>query len=256
MRRVLASISVLCLLACGTDSVVGPTLQGEQTPASVAVSTPPAAVPPSPVLEESSGSEIRIVDGVVTFKNLTSSPMKGRVAWYDATVWLAQVLVGFEEKLIRPGDTASFSPPSMPCGSTIQTDVGGLTPWPPPLQGGPPTFGGLWAAGYHVTSACPTPKPSPTPSPSPTPTPKPTPSPTPSPTPPPCEVKWVEQPKVYGSWGECKVQAHDVGQSCSTKCHTYRTVTINEKNSCTGEIRVKRTYKESKDCTCPTGGKK
>jgi hypothetical protein len=188
VKKLLASISVLCVMACGTDSVVGPTSQEGTTQAvtSVTPSTPPAAVPPSPALEESPGSEIRIVDGVVTFKNLTSSPMKGRVAWYDASVWLAQTLVAFEEQLIRPGSTAIFSPPSMPCGSTIQTDSGGLTPWPPPLQGGPPTFGGLWAAGYHVTAACPTPKPSPTPSPSPTPTPKPTPSPTPSPTPPPC----------------------------------------------------------------------
>lgn len=63
--------------------------------------------------------------------------------------------------------------------------------------------------------------------------------------------QWVELPPVYGEWGECKEQPHDVATSCTSKCHQYRTVTINEKNNCTGAVRVKRTYRESRDCQCP-----
>jgi hypothetical protein len=56
---------------------------------------------------------------------------------------------------------------------------------------------------------------------------------------------------VYGEWGECKKQAHDVSRSCTSECHQYRTVTVSEKDKCTGAVRVKRTYQESKDCACP-----
>lgn len=105
---------------------------------------------------------------------------------------------------------------------------------------------------FNSGKPCPVPTPTPTPTPSPSPSPTPSPSPSPSPTPTPCAVTWVEQPPVYGEWGACQKQPHDVSRSCTSECHQYRDKTINEKNSCTGETRVKFKGQESRDCVCPT----
>lgn len=111
---------------------------------------------------------------------------------------------------------------------------------------------GLLAYGFVDRGDVPCPEPTPTPTPTPQPTPTPTPTPTPSPTPPPCVEEWVEQEPIitYGEWGKCE-SLQGVVQSCAQT--RTKTTVINEKNSCTGEVREKsrKVETESQSCECP-----
>jgi uncharacterized repeat protein (TIGR01451 family) len=71
-----------------------------------------------------------------------------------------------------------------------------------------------------------------------------------------CQVEWIEQePEItYGEWGECKKPSEASQSTATPECSQSRSVrtVIKEKNSCTGELRVKSdtTKTESRPCDC------
>ena len=278
--------AIAIVVACSSQGPTGP-VEPQRDVANVSTPNPVAGVVPVPGGAVPGalvpvGVGVNIDEGRVTIYT-ASKPLDYKVCVYklEAAYPGPQVLTFESDRQTASVGTSVFTVP-VPVSCQYQVDV---IDWRMcPTAGNPPTFGGGLMAGFlsdgapcpkpspaPTPSPSPSPSPSPTPSPSPSPTPSPSPSPTPSPspsptpspspspsptpsptpTPPPCVVEWVEQAPVYGVWGECKVQAHDVSRSCTSACHQYRTVTISEKEICTGAVRVMRTYQESRDCVCP-----
>lgn len=232
---------ILC--ACGVENITSPPPQEAPPPVVAAVpqplpqgeAAPPPVVPPSVRL-----AQVRS-DGSV----LAGSEFVGGVACVYTYADYQKQTFSHSYPVSGNGAITPFTAGKWECGKTftIQLDVqrGAKCPLNPFDE---TAWDGGWVAGLadikYTTVACPKPQPTPTPTPSPTPT--------------PCAVSWVQQAPttVYGEWSKCK-KDNEINESCTT-CSQHRTnvVTIKEKNTCTGELRIKSVTSvgETQSCKC------